>query len=139
VVEDGGPVIQLKGITVLLIDDDRDSLDMVRRILEAHQAEVIPCSSAKAALEAFESRIPTVVVCDIRMPGMDGFSFVSEFRKREQSRGIRCVPALALTGIDETEAMGDAARAGFQIYIQKPIDPVVFVRSIAKLAVESPR
>ena len=133
------PVPNLQGVTVLLIDDDTDGRETVQRVLQCNRAEVVACASAKEALEVLETRIPTIIVCDLAMPDIDGLAFLAECRLREERRGIRYVPALALTGLDAAANMKHAARAGFQIYLQKPIEPEAFLRSVASLAFENPR
>ena len=127
----------LGGVKVLLVDDDADGREMVHRILRGGGADVVACASAAEALESFETRIPTVIVCDLVMPEIDGLAFLAQVRAREERRGIRCIPALALTGLDPSATLKDAARAGFQVYLQKPIEPQAFLRSVAKLASEN--
>lgn len=129
----------LAGMTVLLIDDDPDGRDAVQRILEARGAVVVACASAREAFEACETCIPSIVVCDLSMPDIDGLAFLTEFRLREQQLGIRSVPAVALTGLDLSANIKDAARAGFQVYLEKPIEPAVFLEAVAKLAREEAR
>lgn len=126
-------VPRLKGIRVLVVDDDDATREESRLLLEAHGAEVATAVNGEAALEALETQPPDVVLMDLGMPGMDGFSVVEELRRRPASRGGG-VPVGALTGYMSAVDQARAFRVGFQAYLIKPVEPEVLVTSILTMA-----
>jgi PAS domain S-box-containing protein len=123
----------LRGIRVLAVDDDKDSLAVLRRILTARNAEVTTASSAEEALAAFPGLRPHVVLSDIGMPDQDGYEFARRLRKLP---GGATVAAAALTALARPEDRMRALKAGFQTHLAKPIAPaelVAVVQSLARL------
>jgi PAS domain S-box-containing protein len=123
----------LAGIRVLAVDDDRDSLEVIRRILTGRKAEVLPASSADQAVQIFTSSRPDVILSDIGMPGQDGYELIRRIR---QQPGGANVPAAALTALARSEDRMRALRAGFQTHISKPVaagELVAVVRSLASV------
>ena len=126
------PIPHLEGVHVLAVDDDRDSLRMVREILEAAGAEVSTADSALEAIEILQQRHPDVVVADLGLPQVDGFELVSRIRQDPDPR-VRDVPAAALTAYARSEDRAKALRSGFHIHLAKPIDPGELMAAIATL------
>jgi PAS domain S-box-containing protein len=123
----------LSGIRVLVVDDDKDSLEMVKRILSNRHALVETAESVGQAIKLFTSFHPHVVLSDIGMPGQDGYEFI---RRVRQLPGGNSVPAAALTALARSEDRMRALQAGFQTHVAKPIAPnelVAVVRSLAAL------
>ncbi|MDB6165591.1 MAG: rpfC 5 [Lacunisphaera sp.] len=123
----------LEGIKVLTVDDDKDSLDVLRRILAGHNAVVCTASSAQEALGLFEAFAPDVILSDIGMPGQDGYDFIR--RIRELPNGA-AVPAAALTALARSDDRMRALHAGFQTHVAKPVaaaEVVAVVRSLASV------
>jgi CheY-like chemotaxis protein len=131
--------VDLSGVAVLVVEDDRDSLELVEVLLRAQRAEVIGVSNAAAALDAIELRRPDVLVSDIGMSGMNGYRLLEEIRRRDDARGRVFLPALALTAFDRTEDMTRAGRAGYQRHLSKPFDPERLLLTVAELAGRGPR
>jgi PAS domain S-box-containing protein len=107
----------LHGVRVLVVDDDQDSLDLVRDVLETAGAVIVGAGNAAMALAAdgpFD-----IVVSDIGMPEMDGYTFMQRFRSRAWSANI---PAIALTAYARAEDAERAVRSGYQQHLTKPID-----------------
>ena len=126
----------LRGISVLVVDDDPLSLDFARSTLEQCGAIVIPASSAREARQRF-TRDPTdVIVSDLVMPGEDGLELIRSIREID-ARHHRRTPAAALTGLARTEDRRRALIAGYQMHIAKPIDPLELVLTVDRLAHES--
>ena len=73
-----------------------------------------------------------MIVCDIGMPGTDGYAFVKRLRSRPGADGA--VPAIALTAYATRDDEARALRAGFQVHLAKPVDPSLLARAIASLA-----
>lgn len=124
---------ELQGLTVLVIDDDNDSRELVVEMLEQHGCSIISASSAKEGLAMLDHALPRILVCDIGMPGMDGYGFIQEVRKRLPEKGGRTV-AIALTAYASAEDRRRALFAGYQAHISKPLDPTEFVAVLADVA-----
>jgi signal transduction histidine kinase/ActR/RegA family two-component response regulator len=124
--------VTLDGLVVLVVDDEPDSLALIRRILEECNAQVIAVASAAEAFERFERQIPDVIVSDIGMPEQDGYSLIQQIRAREDD--IARVPAIALTAYARIEDRLKAIRAGFQLHLSKPVEPIELVSMIQSLA-----
>jgi len=118
----------LRGITVLLVDDEPDAIEMVRRLLCACDADVTTATSSAEALESAEHHEFDMIVSDIGMPEMDGYELVSELRRR----GIRA-PAAALTAFAGAEDRKLALSAGFQAFVAKPVEPAELIATLASL------
>jgi CheY-like chemotaxis protein len=102
-------------------------------ILSEYGIEVITAASASHALQMFLQTKPDILVCDIAMPGEDGYSLIRNIRKVEAEQGGR-IPAIALTGLVTEEHRRLSVEAGFQVYLEKPIEADVLVGIIAVLA-----
>jgi PAS domain S-box-containing protein len=122
----------LAGVRVLVVDDEPDARDLVRRVLEDCQAEVIVASSADTALAAAVREHPDVIVSDIGLPGIDGYAFMRALRRS----GNR-VPAAALTAFARSEDRTRALQAGFQTHIVKPVEPAELIAAVAALVHKS--
>jgi PAS domain S-box-containing protein len=131
--EPEAPVPDLRGIRVLVVDDDRDGLRLVSEILEAAGADVQTASSAPAALESLDGTAADVLVTDLAMPQMDGFELIARVRQHA-SDAVRRVPAAALTAYARSEDRIKALRSGFQMHLAKPIDPGELMLAVASLA-----
>jgi CheY-like chemotaxis protein len=112
------------------VDDEPDALDLIRVILRQSGASVTTAGTASAALEAFEAEGADVIVCDIGMPGEDGYAFIRRVRARGR-RGGGATPAIALTAYAAESDRVRALDAGFQLHVPKPIDPASLVRVVA--------
>jgi CheY-like chemotaxis protein len=122
----------LRGIRILVVDDDGDALALVREILETTGAEVATVESAKGALLYVETARPDVIIADLGMPEMDGFELISRLR-RGRNTAARDVPAAALTAYARSEDRAKALRTGFQMHLAKPIDPGELMAAVASL------
>jgi CheY-like chemotaxis protein len=116
-----GPRAVLRGLHVLVVDDDADSNAVVSTLLVARGAEVRTALSAHDALALVGEWRPDVVVSDIAMPGEDGVAFLRALRARG---GAGDVPAIALTAYGTGEDRRRLLDAGFQAHVPKPFDPV---------------
>lgn len=123
----------LRGVSVLVVDDDAPSRGFVRATLEQHGAIVATAASAKAARARFKREPPDVVVSDLLMPDEDGLQLIREIRKLDHASG-RVTPAAALTGLARTEDRRRALAAGFQMHLAKPVDPDELVSAVERLA-----
>ena len=123
----------LHGVRVLVVDDDADALEFLRRVLEKSGATVYFVESAAGGKAVLLREKPDVLVSDIGMPGRDGYEFIREVRALEPDEGGR-VPAVALTAFARSEDRTRAILAGFQVHIAKPVEPRELIATIASLA-----
>jgi PAS domain S-box-containing protein len=122
----------LDGARVLVVDDDPDTRQLLKQIMENHGAAVTTAASAAEALEMIGSAPPDALVADIGMPGEDGYSLMRKIRELPPDRGGG-VPALALTAYARPEDRVRAMRAGFQHYVTKPVEPNELAAVVANL------
>jgi len=122
----------LKGLRILVVDDEGDSRDLVRAILTRYGSEVNCCESSAEALKAVRDWKPDLLISDIGMPTEDGFTLIRKIRKMK-SKQARETPAVALTAYVTREDRESALTAGFQLHIAKPIEPSALVMSIASV------
>jgi PAS domain S-box-containing protein len=123
----------LQELKVLIVDDDAETLQVVRQLLEQAGAEVTAATSASEALAALERSLPDVLLSDIGMPDEDGFSLIRKVRGLDAARGGR-IPAAALTAYTQSEDRRQALLAGYQMYLAKPVDPAELTAAVARLA-----
>jgi two-component system CheB/CheR fusion protein len=133
--EDADPIDlrRLADLRVLLVDDDSATREVVADMLEGTGAEVRVAESAAEGLAAVEDFRPGVVLCDIAMPGEDGYSFIRRMRALGVERGGG-VPALALTALVGDEDRRRVLLAGFQMHVAKPVDINSLTRAVADLS-----
>jgi two-component system CheB/CheR fusion protein len=122
----------LSGFMVLVVDDDPDAREPVRRLLEHHGAEVVTVKSADEALEAIQQQRPDVLVSDIGMPGRDGYDLIGAIRALPPGRGGK-IPAIALTAFGTAEDRERALRAGYMTHLAKPVEAADLLAAIAGL------
>jgi CheY-like chemotaxis protein len=123
----------LSGVSVLVVDDEPDALGLLKTILELRGARVKAVGSAEAAWGELEGEWPDLLVCDIGMPGEDGYQFIRRVRALETQRGRR-LPSVALTAYAGEADRALALEAGFQLHVSKPVEPAALVNVIADLA-----
>ena len=122
----------LAGIRVLLVEDDDDSREFLRVLLEQGGLEVEAVASAPEALAAWRARPPAVLISDIEMPGEDGFSLIRQVRAAEPERGPH-VTALAVTAHAGEVARQRALAAGYDRHLPKPVDPRALAETLLEL------
>ena len=123
----------LDGLRVLLVDDERETREIISTVVERTGAEVKSCTSAREALSALVEWRPHVILSDIAMPDEDGYSFIGRVRSLGDGDGGN-TPAAALTAYARDEDRNKALAAGYQMHIAKPIAAGQLVIMIAKLA-----
>lgn len=120
---------ELEGVRILLVEDEIDNRNVLAAALVRCGAEVECASTAAAAIELMERWSPDVLISDIALPDLDGCSLLEELRRR---RAV--VPALALTVLGRPHEQARITAAGFDVFRQKPIDPVDLAHEVARLA-----
>lgn len=127
-----GPTLSLSGVTVVVVDDEPDARDLVKRLLERTGATVATAASAEEAMPLIAGRPPDLIVSDIGMPGADGFEFIRRVRTLAADAGGK-TPAIALSAFVRTEDRVRAMHAGFNIHLSKPIDAPELIAAAASL------
>jgi two-component system CheB/CheR fusion protein len=123
----------ISGIRVLLVEDDDDTREACATMLMEMGAEVRPARSVAEGLAELENFVPQVILCDIAMPGEDGYAFIRKLRSG--SGGRRDIPAAALTALASEDHRRRALESGFQMHLAKPIDADRLATAVATLAV----
>jgi PAS domain S-box-containing protein len=124
---------ELRGLDVLVVDDEIDTRDMVQTLLEQCGAQVRAAGSAAQAFQLFVEQRPDIVVSDIGMPHEDGYGLIARLRAQLPADGGH-VPAVALTAYARTQDRTRALLAGFSNHVAKPVDPSELVAVVASLA-----
>ncbi|HEX8559503.1 MAG TPA: ATP-binding protein [Pyrinomonadaceae bacterium] len=127
-----GPRSTLGGLSVLVVDDEPDALQLLKAVLEMRGARVTAVASAEAAWGALEAAWPDLLLCDIGMPGEDGYSLIRRVRAHGSGRGA-ALPSVALTAYAGEADRALALEAGYQLHVAKPVDPAALVAVIAEL------
>jgi hypothetical protein len=125
--------ITLHGVRVMMVDDEADARNLVRRLLEDHGALVVTASSGEEAFPQLAASQFDVLISDIGMPVEDGYMFLRRVRGLGPDNG-GSIPALALTAYARAEDRVRAILAGFQMHIAKPVEPVELITMVASLA-----
>ena len=133
----GGPPAEmrypeLKGLRVLVVDDDPDGNDVVSTLLSSCGAEVRVAASAAQAIELLARWQADIVVTDIGMPGDDGYALLAKIDGRRGDLGR--IPVIALTAYATTEDRVRLLAAGFHLHIAKPIEPAELIAGVANAA-----
>ena len=126
-----GALPSLADVKVLVVDDDLDSLAVMRRALEQAGAEAHIAENARDALKLVKARAPDLLVSDIGMPTEDGYALVRKVRELDPPLGA--IPAMALTAFARPEDHQRALAAGFDAHIGKPVDAEELIRAVAAL------
>ena len=129
---------ELAHLRILVVDDEPDSREMLRTLLEECEAQVATAPSAAAALEIVARFQPHVIVSDVGMPGVDGYAFIEELRRRPAEAGGR-IPAVALTAHARVEDRARALYAGFNNHVPKPVEPLELFAVLSALVTRDAR
>ncbi|OYD92506.1 ATPase [Nostoc sp. 'Peltigera membranacea cyanobiont' 210A] len=129
------PSLSLEGLCILAVDDQADSRDLIKSMLENFGAEVVIVTSAREAIAALTESPGKydVLLADIGMPGEDGYSLIRQVRELEAEAGGQ-IPAAAITAYATEQERQRAIDAGFQTHLAKPIDLTQLVLMIADLS-----
>ncbi len=123
----------LSGLRILVVDDEPDARELMRRVLVECRAEVLVAGTADAALEFIQQERPDVLVSDIGMPDVDGYELLRRVRALGHARGGR-LPAIALTAFARSEDRTRALRAGFLVHVSKPVEASELIATVASVS-----
>jgi PAS domain S-box-containing protein len=123
---------RLDDVKIVAVDDNGDAREFLDRVLRLHGAKVASVDSAAKAIEAVQQFRPDIVLCDLMMPEMDGFALLRQIRALDDEMA-RAVPVVALTAFAGAENRLKTKQAGFQVHLDKPIDPPQLIDAINTL------
>jgi signal transduction histidine kinase len=112
---------------ILLIDDDYDLLQLLRSYLQEQGFEVVLASGGRQGIASALDGPPDVVLCDLNMPGMDGYEVLAEFHRQEL---LADIPFIILTGLGEPVDVRRGMNLGADDYLVKPFDPSEVLKAI---------
>jgi PAS domain S-box-containing protein len=127
------PAISLDNVSVLVIDDELDARNLLKLLLESAGAVVYLASSAEQGMEHLLTKSVDVLICDIGMPDVDGYSLMRRIRALDDGQKSE-VAAVALTAYARLEDRTEAMRAGFQNHLPKPVEPAELLAVVHSLA-----
>jgi CheY-like chemotaxis protein len=119
---------RLDGLSVLVVEDEEDTRTLLEYVLQSQGASVTTAHSVAAALEAMPNALPDVIISDIGLPEVDGYSFMRKIREMKTM-----TPAVALTAYARREDIEHATAAGYDLHISKPIEPTRLILAVDQL------
>ncbi len=129
---DGPAETQARGepLRILLIDDNVDLVDSMRMLLEAYNHTVAVASTGPAGVETAQRFRPEVVLCDLGLPGMDGYAVARALRADSNTASAHLI---ALSGYGSDDDQQRTRDAGFHRHLVKPVDPEELQRILVDL------
>lgn len=138
-VESGFPDLEehdpdsVRGLDVLLVEDDREAVEMMTVVLSDRGATVRTASDYESALAAVQKAWPDVLVSDIGLPGRDGYELVRRLRQLEAEKPPgRRLPIIALTAFTRAQDQQKTLDAGFDLHLSKPLKPHLLLDAIGR-------
>jgi CheY-like chemotaxis protein len=123
----------VRGLRILVVDDEEDSRTLVATILEKCECVVTTAGSVPAAVAALTTELPDLLVSDIGMPGEDGYDLIRRVRALPRDLGGD-IPAAALTAYARGEDRQRLLNAGYSIHLAKPVEPAELLAVVATLS-----
>jgi len=120
----------LEGLSILVVDDDPDALELMRMFLRPTGATVREARDGFEALLQAQRHPPDVVFCDLRMPRLDGHGLIGRFQKDER---LSAVPIVATTALGDDSDVTHTCLAGFAGHLVKPIMPEMVDAVLARI------
>jgi len=117
---------------ILVIDDEKDVVELIKARLEANKYEVLTAFNGKEGLEKAKSGQPNLILLDIMMPEMDGFGVLGKLRDMRLKKEIKNIPVIMLTAKGEVSSMSRARELGSVDYFVKPFDSEELLRYIRR-------
>jgi CheY-like chemotaxis protein len=127
---------ELDGLHILVVEDDPDTRELLKVLIQTHGGAVTATGSVSEALDAYDKSVPHVIVADIGMPDYNGYNLIGRVRARDRERGS-IVPAIALTAYATAIDRDTVLSAGFQVHMPKPFEPSDLITHILNLASHS--
>jgi CheY-like chemotaxis protein len=127
------PPVALDAMSVLVVEDEPDTREFLKRLLEGHGAVVATAASAEEALGRIAAERPDLLISDIGLPDVDGYELMQRMRQGLPEQGST-IPAIALTAYARPEDRTRALQAGYQTHLAKPVDSSELLMTIASFA-----
>jgi CheY-like chemotaxis protein len=124
---------RLDGVSVLVVDDEQDSRELIGRALEGQGATITLADNSQTAIEILEKADIDVLLADIAMPGEDGYELIKRIRSSAGAK-LAAIPAAAVTAHARQDERARALAAGFQVHVAKPVEPIELIRTVNHLA-----
>ncbi|MEX2524748.1 MAG: response regulator [Gammaproteobacteria bacterium] len=112
---------------ILIIEDNPDNLELMRYILEMHDYRITPAENGEAGLRAVRELKPDLIICDIQLPGLNGYEIAAALKDEPE---LNAIPLIAVTAYAMVGDREKILAAGFDSYIAKPILPELFAKQI---------
>lgn len=112
---------------MLVIEDESDAMELVRGLLEYHGIASEGATTGEAALTLLETFVPTLIIIDLALPGIDGWGLLAHLKSDAR---LSKVPRVAITAYHTAEVASKAIEEGFDAYFAKPLDATSFVREL---------
>lgn len=125
----------LQGETVLVVDDEPDSLEVATLLLEMYGMKVVTATNGKEGLDAARKHKPVFIISDLSMPIMSGWQMLNVLK---MDRSMAHIPVIALTAHAMAGDRDRAIMAGFHNYLPKPLEPETFINDLLKLILDTP-
>jgi CheY-like chemotaxis protein len=125
----------LQGQTILIVEDEPDSLEVASVLLEMYGANVVTANNGREGLERARKHQPTFIISDLSMPEMSGWEMIHHLK---DDRSTMNIPVIALTAHAMSGDRDRAVAAGFHNYLSKPLSPTTFVQDLLKLVMDVP-
>lgn len=127
---------QMTGWTVLVVDDEPDSLEVAGTLLEMVGVNVLMASNGKEGLHQAKTHRPKFIISDLSMPEMSGWEMLDHLKKDLATQDI---PVIALTAHAMRGDREQAIAAGFHYYLSKPLRPETFINDLLRLLIDIPQ
>jgi CheY-like chemotaxis protein len=125
--------ISLHGVSILVVEDDTDTRELLRILLQSDGGVVTATASVREALTAYDQSAPDVIIADIGMPEYNGYTLIGRVRARDREHG-KITPAIALTAYATSSDRDTVLSAGFQVHMPKPFEPDNLISVVGDLA-----
>ena len=116
--------------TILVVEDTADDVNVISKILTFHGAKVIVAHNGVDCIEKLENLTPTVIITDLAMPEMDGWSTLEWIKSNPRTQHI---PVIAVTAFHSSDMDVDVHTAGFDAYLPKPLRPNTLIDLISDI------
>jgi CheY-like chemotaxis protein len=123
----GDEYAALQGLRVLMVDDNKDSCELLATLFNLYEADMATCCSVEEALEHFMVLQPQVLLSDIGLPQQDGCVLIQAIRALSKEQGGQ-IPAIALTAFADKVTQQQVLEAGFDRHIAKPVHPLSWLK-----------
>src|SRR5690349_16778 len=112
---------------VMVIEDEADSMELVQGLLHHYGIQSVGAVSGEEALRLLETEVPTLIIIDLALPGIDGWGILKALK---DNRALSKIPRIAITAYHTAEVANQAIERGFDAYFSKPLDATSFVREL---------